>query len=352
MNRFITLLMSLLMVAGHAFAIDINGQLKNAQLEKSASAPVTNVVESRIYYNTTDDKPAFYNGASWESIVSATGTQTLTNKTLTSPTINTPSISSPTISGTALLQNSVGSQPELHLSEAPAGGSNVAKIKAPSSLSADYTLTLPTDDGSLSQVLTTDGSGVLSWSTVATDSLNQYNIKVGDASNVAASVNTNSVGDILAHSTNGLTIKSSAIDDSAMFTTGAIATSSSPGALGRYQTSATQITSTGHSPTVTVDFYFTRIANHVTACWEAFNAGGTSGAGYFTFSTSTVTSDYRPVADTFFAIPTIEGNVNKIGGVKFDSDGSVNFGATAIDDTFNGTTANGANEGCVSWYIH
>ena len=35
----------------------------------------------------------------------------------------------------------------------------------PHSAGADYTLTLPNDDGSSNQVLTTDGSGVLSWTT-------------------------------------------------------------------------------------------------------------------------------------------------------------------------------------------
>jgi hypothetical protein len=40
---------------------------------------------------------------------------------------------------------------------------NYAKIVAPSGLSANYTLTLPTDDGAASQALTTDGNGVLSW---------------------------------------------------------------------------------------------------------------------------------------------------------------------------------------------
>lgn len=43
-----------------------------------------------------------------------------------------------------------------------AAGTFSAGIKAPA-LSADYTLTLPTDDGTSGQVLSTDGSGVLSW---------------------------------------------------------------------------------------------------------------------------------------------------------------------------------------------
>lgn len=38
-------------------------------------------------------------------------------------------------------------------------------LRAPSALAANYTLTLPGDDGNANQVLTTDGSGVLSWST-------------------------------------------------------------------------------------------------------------------------------------------------------------------------------------------
>jgi hypothetical protein len=55
---------------------------------------------------------------------------------------------------------------DLYLSESifleePAGSSTV-EIKAPS-LSASYTLTLPTTDGTSGQVLSTNGSGVLSW---------------------------------------------------------------------------------------------------------------------------------------------------------------------------------------------
>ncbi|NQX82114.1 MAG: hypothetical protein HRT66_09010, partial [Flavobacteriaceae bacterium] len=41
--------------------------------------------------------------------------------------------------------------------------SNSITIKSPTDITTDYTLTLPTDDGNASQVLTTDGSGVLSW---------------------------------------------------------------------------------------------------------------------------------------------------------------------------------------------
>ena len=56
-------------------------------------------------------------------------------------------------------------QKEIRFRETTANGTNYAAIKAPASLAADYTLTLPTDDGALNQVLTTDGSGGLSWTT-------------------------------------------------------------------------------------------------------------------------------------------------------------------------------------------
>ena len=49
--------------------------------------------------------------------------------------------------------------------------SNYAAIQAPSTIGSNYTLTLPTDDGTSGQFLKTDGSGNLSWQTQATASL-------------------------------------------------------------------------------------------------------------------------------------------------------------------------------------
>jgi len=60
-------------------------------------------------------------------------------------------------------------QGDLRLEDS-SGGEYVA-LQAPSSLSSSYTLTLPADDGSSSQILTTDGSGVLSWASISTAGL-------------------------------------------------------------------------------------------------------------------------------------------------------------------------------------
>lgn len=65
--------------------------------------------------------------------------------------------------------------------------------------------TLPTADGSANQVLSTDGSGTLSWATGLSSSLNQYNVTIGNSSNTAASTNTNLLGDAKA-STNSATV--------------------------------------------------------------------------------------------------------------------------------------------------
>jgi hypothetical protein len=68
------------------------------------------------------------------------------------------------------------------------GGSQVS-LRAPASFTS-YTLTLPTDDGTNGDVLTTNGSGVLSWGAASGSlpSLTAAKVWVGNASNVATAV--------------------------------------------------------------------------------------------------------------------------------------------------------------------
>ena len=63
--------------------------------------------------------------------------------------------------------NAVSSSPK-EIRFRDADNSNYASIKAPTTISANYTLTLPTDDGTSGQLLSTDGSGVLSWAAAGT----------------------------------------------------------------------------------------------------------------------------------------------------------------------------------------
>ena len=79
----------------------------------------------------------------------------------------------------------------LRLGEATANGTNYVAVQAPASLAANTTYTLPSADGTSGQLLSTNGSGTLSWatasgggasySTVRTQSGTTYTLVLGDA---------------------------------------------------------------------------------------------------------------------------------------------------------------------------
>lgn len=68
-----------------------------------------------------------------------------------------------TLTGNVILDNQV----DARFREATANGTNYVGFQAPASIAADVLWTLPAADGSASQVLSTNGSGTLSWATAA-----------------------------------------------------------------------------------------------------------------------------------------------------------------------------------------
>lgn len=78
-------------------------------------------------------------------------------------------VASLTSQGLVLLPYGVaaGNTGTLSLRELLANGTNSISLRSPDNLASDVTLTLPVNDGDAGQVLTTDGSGVLSWGTVS-----------------------------------------------------------------------------------------------------------------------------------------------------------------------------------------
>lgn len=100
---------------------------------------------------------------------------------------------------------------ELRFPELPANGVNYVGFAPPDQITANVIWTLPNADGTSSQVLVTDGSGNLGWATVATDALPESNINIGNPSDISTPVDTSAVGQILADTTNGLTIKTQSI---------------------------------------------------------------------------------------------------------------------------------------------
>ena len=90
--------------------------------------------------------------------------------TLTAGSVNgSATITSGTISGITALSvaGTASSTGEIKLYEDTDNGTNYVGIKAPASISADVSWTLPAADGLTGQFLSTDGSGALSWQTPA-----------------------------------------------------------------------------------------------------------------------------------------------------------------------------------------
>lgn len=228
-------------------------------------------VGGSIYANTSSNKVRVFVSGAWRSAIlepDSAGALTLggnvgaNNLTLggTSSTVVVPG--SLTSSGQLLLQNTTGSQPTLALSEDPDNGTNKVVLQAPATLAADYTLTLPVDDGDNGEALTTNGSGVLSWEPVLTNPMTtRGDIIRGGVSGAPerlAAVTDNRVvrGD-------GTDVISGQIDDPDFFTTGAAAGASSIGivttgsqtiaGLKNFSTGITLPTSGGTASTL--DFY-------------------------------------------------------------------------------------------------
>ncbi len=120
----------------------------------ATNAATTNV--SLLFGQTSGQESLVFNGAS-------TGDFILSDDLRLSPT------------GT-----SSGSTAGLRLLELAANGTNYVGFKAPDSIASDVTWTLPNADGSANQVLTTDGSKTLSWTTASSIS------GVGDITSVTA----------------------------------------------------------------------------------------------------------------------------------------------------------------------
>jgi hypothetical protein len=122
-----------------------------------------------LAYNTESE--------SWESI---TLTSTFNGGTITNPLIiNNNNSSTSTTSGALRVTGGLGvggavnvgtyidlkTRGELRFSDAD--NSNYVSFKAPASVASNITWTLPGNDGSSGQVLSTNGSGVLSWATAS-----------------------------------------------------------------------------------------------------------------------------------------------------------------------------------------
>jgi hypothetical protein len=158
-----------------AFRTDLNNALSAIQTTNSGTSRPTGAVAGQLWLDTTSPTTPtlkYYDGAddislatidhsantvNWlDSTVSITGlSTTATGTVLTlSDTVNTTTVN-------LIIDN----QKEIRFRETTANGTNYVALKAPASVSADLTFTLPATDGTNGQVLSTNGSGVLSFIT-------------------------------------------------------------------------------------------------------------------------------------------------------------------------------------------
>jgi hypothetical protein len=160
-----------------SFRSDLNNALSAIQTCNSGTSRPTGAVAGQIWLDTTSaTSPTlkYYDGAddislatidhvantvNWlDSTVSVTGlTTTATGTVLTlSDTANTTSVN-------LIIDN----QKEIRFRETTANGTNYIGLKAPASVSADLTFTLPSTDGTSGQFLKTDGAGNLSFASLS-----------------------------------------------------------------------------------------------------------------------------------------------------------------------------------------
>lgn len=121
---------------------------------------------------------------------------------------------------------------EIRFNELISNGTDYVGFRAPDSVTTTYSIKLPPAAPTVNgQAMTFSTAGVASFTNVATDALNEFNVKVGDNTNNAAQVNTNTLGDILASTAGGFAIKNGAIDDNDLFAAGADANSTERGTV-------------------------------------------------------------------------------------------------------------------------
>jgi hypothetical protein len=178
-----------------AFRTDLNNALSAIQTTNSGTSRPTGAVAGQLWLDTTSPTTPtlkYYDGAddislatidhsantvNWlDSTVSITGlTTTATGTVLTL----SDSVSTSTVN--LIIDN----QKEIRFRETTANGTNYVALKAPASVASDLTFTLPATDGTANQVLTTNGSGVLSFATPASGIAWQSSVKTSGFTAVA-----------------------------------------------------------------------------------------------------------------------------------------------------------------------
>jgi hypothetical protein len=178
-----------------SFRSDLNNALSAVQTTNSGTSRPTGAVAGQLWLDTTTaTSPTlkYYDGA--DDISLATIDHTANTVNWLDSTVSITGLST-TATGTVLTLSDtattstvnliIDNDKEIRFREATANGTNYVSLSAPASLSADLTFTLPATDGTNGQVLTTNGSGVLSFATPASGIAWQSSVKTSGFTAVA-----------------------------------------------------------------------------------------------------------------------------------------------------------------------
>lgn len=211
-----------------------NGTGSNAYIRlpnaPNATEPTLPTAAGSLYFNTTSNTFRGYNGTVWADVgggnisgnLNVTGNGQINgNLTVDGNTIlgNDKTIDTLVVNATTSLTGSVTvgtnssdtltisaattfSSPTRHINQTPArfysgtvSGSNYVAFRAPSSIAANVTWTLPNADGSPGQFLQTNGSGSLAW-TSSVGVIQEFNQTVVTDYTIASGNNALSVGPV------------------------------------------------------------------------------------------------------------------------------------------------------------
>ena len=113
-----------------------------------------------------------------------------------------------TLTGDVILDNQV----DARFREATANGTNYVGFQAPATIAADVLWTLPATDGTSAQVLSTNGSGTLSWATAASGSsvITESQQVIGANYTLTAGYNGMSAGPVEVTATFAVTVPANA----------------------------------------------------------------------------------------------------------------------------------------------
>ncbi len=259
-------------IGAYAFADSVTNQSSIAVgwsagwYQADGSTPLDGVAAS-IYIGALSRG---YNNSDNNSIVigyGATGEGANTTVVGNGTTTNTHTFGSLTIGGGS-------TAPELRIREASGNGTNFTGFKAPA-LAADVVYTLPAADGTSGQVLSTDGSKTLSWTSVASIS--------GNAATATALQTARTINGVAFDGTSNITVNAAAGG-----LTGATLNS---GVISSSLTSLGTVTSGTWQATAVADSYIASASTwHAKQDALAFGAGLTNTAGTITIGAGAITN--------------------------------------------------------------